>query len=270
MDSESLTRSGSVGIFDSGIGGVSIARKIRELLPAEDILYVADSLHAPYGDKSNSYIFQRMRAVTEFLLARGAKAVVVACNTATTSAISELRSRYPVPIVGVEPGIKPAALSTSTGVIGVLATPRTLRNSSFVALAERYAREVRIEIQPCPDLVAQIEALNFSSDRVITLLKSYITPLLDKGVDTIVLGCTHYNHVTGLIADLAGENVSIINTETAVAKELVRRLSSGELLGSGDPHTGKEEFWTSGSLEAYRKQIEQLWGRGNEQVRLIP
>ncbi|WP_083414689.1 glutamate racemase [Nitrosomonas eutropha] len=263
MDSKSMASSGPVGIFDSGIGGLSVARKIRELLPGEDIVYVADSLHAPYGEKSDNYIFQRMGAVTEFLLVRRVKAVVVACNTATTAAISRLRVRYPIPIIGVEPGIKPATLSTHTGVIGVLATPRTLQTNSFTALAQRFAKNVRIEVQPCPDLVTKIEALNFNSDQTIALLKQYISPLLDKGADTIVLGCTHYNHLSELISEVAGENISIIKTDAAVAKEVARRLSSGGLLAGGD-HAGSEEFWTSGSLTTYHQQIELLWGKSSK------
>ncbi len=263
MDGKSITSSRPIGIFDSGIGGLSVARKIRELLPNEDIVYVADSLHAPYGEKSDNYIFQRMEVVTEFLLTRKVKAIVVACNTATTAAISRLRASYPLPIIGVEPGIKPATLCTHTGVIGVLATTRTLQTNSFITLAERFAKNVKIEIQPCPDLVARIEALHLDSEQTVTLLRQYISPLLNKGVDTIVLGCTHYNHLSELISQVAGENISIIKTDTAVAKEVVRRLSSGGLLVNGE-HIGNEEFWTSGSLTTYHQQIEFLWGKNSK------
>jgi len=263
MDGKSVAPPQPVGIFDSGIGGLSVARKIRELLPDEDIVYVADSLHAPYGEKSDSYIFQRTCAVTEFLLTRKVKAIVVACNTATTAAISRLRACYPLPIIGVEPGIKPATLSTHTGIIGVLATSRTLQTNSFTTLAERFARNVQIEIQPCPDLVTRIEALHLDSEQTIALLRQYISPLLDKGVDTIVLGCTHYNHLSELISQVAGENISIIKTDAAVAKEVARRLSSGGLLAS-DNHAGNDEFWTSGSLTAYYQQIELLWGKSSK------
>lgn len=263
MDDKSIASSRPVGIFDSGIGGLSVAQKIRELLPNEDIVYVADSLHAPYGEKSDSYIFHRMGAVTEFLLARNVKAVVVACNTATTTAISRLRACYPIPIIGVEPGIKPAALSTHTGIIGVLATPRTLQTHSFTALAQRFAKNARIEIQPCPDLVTRIEALNLNDEQTVTLLRQYIFPLLDKGADTIVLGCTHYNHLSGLISQVAGENISIIKTDAAVAREVARRLSSEALLATNN-HAGNEEFWTSGSLAVYHQQIEQLWGKNSK------
>lgn len=260
MDSQLTTSSYPIGIFDSGIGGLSVARKIREFLPNEDIIYVADSLHAPYGEKSDNYIFQRMDAVTKFLLTHKIKTLVVACNTATTAAISKLRSYYLLPIIGVEPGIKPATLSTRTGVIGVLATSRTLQTSSFTALTKRFANSIKIEIQPCPGLVTEIEALNFNSEQTIDLLKQYIFPLLDKGADTIVLGCTHYNHLSKLIAEIAGANISIIKTDTAVAKEVARRLSSEGLLANRD-RTGSDEFWTSGPLHVYQQQIKLLWGK---------
>jgi len=262
-----MTNSSGIGLFDSGIGGLSIARKVRDLLPSENILYVADSLHAPYGDKADSFLLERMKAVTEFLLSRGAKAVVVACNTATTSAIAKLRCQYPVPIIGVEPGIKPAALCSRTGVIGVLATPGTLKTHSFVNLAERYASGVKIELQPCPDLAAQIESLSFDSGRTIALLKRYISPLIEKKVDTIILGCTHYNHVSHLIAELAGPDITIVNTETAVANQVVRRLTAEGLLAA-DNRVGRDEFWTSGALDIYRNQIEKLWGQSDDVFQL--
>ncbi|BBL35908.1 glutamate racemase [Nitrosomonas stercoris] len=263
MDSNLTLSSHPIGIFDSGIGGLSVARKIRELLPNEDIIYVADSLHAPYGEKSDNYIFQRMDAVTKFLLTHEIKALVVACNTATTTAISKLRTRYLLPIIGIEPGIKPASLSTHTGIIGVLATSRTLQTNSFTALTKRFANNIKIEIQPCPGLVTKIEALDFDSTQTINLLEQYISPLLAKGADTIVLGCTHYNHLSELIAKIAGENVAIIKTDTAVAKEVVRRLSAIKLLTSRD-HSGTEKFWTSGPLAIYQQQIERLWGKQSQ------
>lgn len=257
-----MTNSSAIGLFDSGIGGLSIARKVRDLLPSENILYVADSLHAPYGDKADSFLLERMSAVTGFLVSRGAKAIVVACNTATTSAIAKLRSQYSVPIIGVEPGVKPAALYTRTGVIGVLATPGTLKTHSFFSLAERYAQGVKIELQPCPDLASQIESLSFDSDRTISLLRRYIFPLIEKRVDTIILGCTHYNHLSHLIAEIAGAGVTIVNTETAVANQVVRRLTAEGLLAA-DNGVGRDEFWTSGTLDIYRNQIEKLWGQSN-------
>ncbi|MGB1467021.1 MAG: glutamate racemase, partial [Alcanivorax nanhaiticus] len=211
-----MTLSSPIGIFDSGIGGLSVARAVRERLPGEDILYVADSRHAPYGDKSDAFIRDRMHMITDFLLARGAKAVVVACNTATTAAIAELREAFSVPIIGVEPGVKPAVEATRTGVVGVLATPRTLQTHSFEKLAARFSTDVTLLVQPCPQLVRQIEALDFDGDETRALLREYLAPLLSEGADTIVLGCTHYNYLAEQIAAVAGRDITIISTEDAV------------------------------------------------------
>jgi len=254
-----MPHSRPIGIFDSGIGGLSVAAKVRELLPADDILYVADSRHAPYGDKSDDFILERMNTVTDFLLGQGAKAVVVACNTATTSAIAQLRATYSVPIIGVEPGVKPAVLATRSGVVGVLATPRTLQTHSFSALAARFSSTVSIAVQPCPDLVGQIEALRFDDDRTLELLHRYILPLLEKGADTIVLGCTHYNYLAERIALVAGPDVQIVSTESAVAREVVRRLKCEGLLADSDS-IGTEAFHTSGEVAVFGRQIECLWG----------
>jgi len=258
-----MTHSSPIGIFDSGIGGLSIAREVRSLLPNEHLLYVADSHHAPYGDKTDGAIFERMEAVTAFMVSRGAKAVVVACNTATTSAIDRLRARYDIPIVGVEPGVKPAVLATRSGVVGVLATPRTLQTQSFSALAARFASGVKIEVQPCPDLVARIEALHFDGEETAALLRQYLSPLLEKGADTLVLGCTHYHHLSSLISELAGPDITVISTEAAVAKEVGRRLEAAGLLAIGDD-PGCEAFWTSGPLDRFQRQVARLWGGEHE------
>ncbi|WP_461521752.1 glutamate racemase [Porticoccus sp.] len=250
---------GPIGVFDSGIGGVSIARKIRELLPAEDILYVADTHYAPYGDKSDQYILKRSFVVTDFLLSRNVKAVVVACNTATTTCITSLRARYSVPFIGVEPGIKPAVLNSRSGVIGILATQKTLVTDSFVELAHRVSGNVRVEIMACPDLVAQIESLKLNYHEAVGLVEQYVRPLLAKGADTIVLGCTHYVHLAPVIASVAGPDVSIVSTEAAVAKEVQRRLEDiGPVLNKS--RVGREEFWSNGPQEYFQKQIHHLWG----------
>ncbi|MCG8392056.1 MAG: glutamate racemase [Pseudomonadales bacterium] len=256
-----MTLSSPIGIFDSGIGGLSVARAVRERLPGEDILYVADSLHAPYGDKSDAFIRERMHVITDFLLTRGAKAVVVACNTATTSAIAQLRETYSIPIIGVEPGVKPAVLATRSAVVGVLATPRTLQTHSFESLAARFSRNVKLVVQPCPNLVHQIEALDFDSERTRALLEEYVSPLLAEGADTIVLGCTHYNYLARQIAQVAGEAVQIISTEQAVAREVVRRLEMQSLLADTTGQ-GQSLFCTSGDLTLFRRQLDGLWQPG--------
>lgn len=257
--SNSTVAAGPIGVFDSGIGGLSIARKIRELLPGEDIVYVADTVHAPYGDRSDQYILQRSFAVSDFLVSRNVKAVVVACNTATTTCIAALRAHYPVPFIGVEPGVKPAVLNSQSGVVGILATPKTLVTDAFVALAQRVSGNTRVEIMPCPDLVTQVESLRLDYHEAATLVEHYVRPLLEKGADTIVLGCTHYVHLAPVIAAVAGPDVSIVSTESAVANEVRRRLES-EGLAINDTGLGREEFWSNGSLECFQKQVHHLWG----------
>jgi glutamate racemase len=254
----------AVGIFDSGIGGLSVALAVRQLLPNESLIYFADSGHAPYGEKTDDYIYQRMAHITRYLIATGVKAIVVACNTATTAAIAKLRAQYPLPIIGVEPGVKPAVLASKSGIVGVLATPRTLLTPAFATLTQRYAGQAKVILQPCPHLVPLIEALAFNSDNITTLLKSYIQPLLAQGADTLVLGCTHYNFVANIIAEIAGPDVSIIRTEMAVAKELQRRLTEAALLNTDLINKGAvkatEIFYTSGNTDIFNTQLQCLWG----------
>ena len=253
-----MTSKNPIGIFDSGIGGLSIAKRIRELLPNEDIVYIADSLHAPYGDKSSDYIYQRSKTIVEFLSQQKAKAIVIACNTATVSAIKQLRSEYSVPIIGVEPGVKPAAFKTKAGVIGVMATTQTLKSTSFNELAKIFSSNVKIEVQPCPGLVEQVENLSFDSKQTEDLVKQYVSPLIEKNVDHIVLGCTHYAFLAPLISKVAGESIEIINTDLAVARETARRLQAENLLAV-DNEAGSDKFWSSGDLERADKQFSLIW-----------
>ncbi len=184
----------SVGVFDSGIGGLSVLRHIHAHLPHEHLLYFADSGYAPYGGKPKAQIVERTLAIAEFLLQRGAKALVVACNTATAASIAALRERYPsLPVVGVEPGLKPAAALTRSGIVGVLATERTLASPRFAALHEKIseATGVRFLLQPCIGLAAQVEKGELHSRATERLLQAYVTPLVEQGADTLVLGCTH-------------------------------------------------------------------------------
>jgi glutamate racemase len=253
-----MVNSAAIGIFDSGIGGLSVARAISELLPNEQLIYVADSGHAPYGEKNDDYIYRRMQTITQFLLSQQVKAIVVACNTATTSAIDKLRAQYTVPIIGVEPGVKPAVLASKTGVIGVLATPRTLQTPAFCSLAQRFAGEAKVLLQPCPELVKKIEALDLHSEQMRMLIKSYVLPLLEKNVDTLVLGCTHYNFVAKLIAEIAGPEVRLIRTEHAVAMQLQQRLVENDLLISST-NSKTEMFYSSGELPLFQQQLNALW-----------
>jgi len=252
-----------VGVFDSGVGGLSVLRHLRALLPAEDFLYVADSGYAPYGPRPEQEIVARSVAIAEFLLQRGAKALVVACNTATAAAVTELRQRHAtIPIVAMEPGVKPAVTATRRNVVGVLATAGTLESARFYALVNRYAGAVEMLTQPCPGLVERIEAGFLDDVETRDLLQGYLDPLLARGADVIVLGCTHYPFLSTLITELAGPAVTVVDTGPAVARELKRRLEQNQLLRAGG--SGREYFWTSGPLAQSLEVIARLWGADAE------
>lgn len=257
-----------IGVFDSGVGGLSVLREIRRELPYENLLYVADSGHAPYGEKPSQYIEARAIAIVEFLLEQQAKAVVVACNTATGVAIKMLRARFSVPIIAMEPAVKPAVTQTRTGVIGVLATSRTIASDNFAKLHERFGAETKILMQACPGLVEQIEAGNVSGNETRELVKQYVLPLLAQGADTLVLGCTHYPFIAPLIQEIAGSSVSIIDPSPAIARELRRRLSGADLL-SVHRRAGIEQFWTSATTDDAQNIIGQLW-RANVEAQRMP
>ncbi len=247
-----------VGIFDSGVGGLSVLREIRRELPAEDLLYVADSAYAPYADQSDEAIKKRAIAIAQFLVSESAKAIVVACNTATGIAVDTLRSRFSVPVVAMEPAVKPAVMKTRSTVVGVLATRQTLSGSKFSRLLAAYGADVQILLQPCPGLVEQVEKGDLSSQTTRSLVEQYVVPLLTKGADTLVLGCTHYPFLIPVIRAIAGPSVTIIDPSAAVARELRRRLQMSELL-SQRAQPGMERFWTSGAPEKVQSVIAQLW-----------
>jgi glutamate racemase len=252
--------SAPIGVFDSGVGGLSVLREIRRELPAEDLIYVADSGYAPYGDRPEDYVRGRAIAIMEFLRSQNVKAVVVACNTATGIAVDALRARYSEPIVAIEPAVKPAAAQTRSRVVGVLATTQTLKGQKFAKLVSTHAGDVEVLTQACPGLVEQVErgALTGASTR--SLVEQYLRPLLDKGADTIVLGCTHYPFISDVIRDVAGPSVNLIDSAGPVARELRRRLQVNGLLAS-ESRVGTETFWTTGSPAQVAAVIEQLWSR---------
>lgn len=248
-----------IGVFDSGVGGLSVLREIRALLPHEDVLYVADSAHVPYGDKPPAFVRARSMALSQFLLDQGAKAIVIACNTATAIAIADLRAHFAVPIVGMEPAVKPASAHSRTRCIGVLATSGTLASDKFASLLARFGRDVEVHVQPCSGLVEQVERGALNSDATRALVEKYVTPLARRGVDTIVLGCTHYPFLRPVIAEFAGANVSIIDPNPAVARELRRQLERSHLRAPAD-HPGTEKFWTSAEPSSVQNVMIQLWG----------
>lgn len=256
-----------VGVFDSGVGGLSVLREIRALLANEDLLYVADSAHVPYGEKPPAFVRARAIALTQFLLDHDAKAIVVACNTATAIAVAALRARFNVPIVGMEPAIKPAATQTHARSIGVLATSSTITSEKFASLLARFAGNIEVHVQPCPALVEHVEHGDLTSDTTRALVNQYISPLVDHGVDTLVLGCTHYPFLRALIVDAAGPGIEVIDPNPAVARELRRQLDRGHLRAPADHH-GMERFWTSAEPRDAERVMIQLWGAELAALRL--
>ncbi|MFC5458239.1 glutamate racemase [Massilia niabensis] len=257
-----------IGIFDSGVGGLSVLRHIRAQLPHEHLMYFADSGFAPYGDKPEHVVTERVLAIGAFFHARGAKAIVVACNTATVAAIAVLRERYPgMPIVGVEPGLKPAAAATRNGLVGVLATERTLAGSKFLLLRDQIsaATGTRFLLQPCNGLADQIEFGELESDTTDALLRRFVIPLLDQGADTLVLGCTHYPLVQAsierVIAAHTPRPVTLVDTGEAVARQLERLLTVGALARAADePGTARLDGYTSASATALSAAFAGLLG----------
>ena len=258
-------RSAPVGVMDSGVGGLSVLADIHRLLPAESLLYVADCGHVPYGEKSPDYIRERCRRIAAFFQARGAKAMVLACNTATVAAVADLRQRYPEwPLVGMEPAVKPAAAATRSGVVGVLATTGTLQSAKFAALLDRFASDVRVVTQPCPGLVELIERGDLSSPPLRVLLEGYVQPLLVAGCDTLILGCTHYPFLRPLLAQMVPEDVAIIDTGAAVARQLQRLLQGRNLLAEGPARDA--EFFSSAEPHRLREVLPALWDAPVAQV----
>lgn len=257
-----------IGVFDSGVGGLSVLAEIRRELPHEDLLYVADSRHAPYGDQSMAAIVARSIAISEFLLAQGAKAIVVACNTATGAAARELRIRFAVPVIAMEPAVKPAVMRTRSGVVGVLATRQTLASEPFAQLLTRLGEGARIVTQACPGLVERVESGDLEGEGTRVLLAAYLEPLLSQGADTLVLGCTHYPHLDSLIRELAGPDTAVLDSGAAVARQVRRRLVETGLLAPSGRHGG-ERFWTSGQPTRIYPVMERLWGTAFDLLPLV-
>lgn len=253
-----------IGIFDSGIGGLSVLRHIRQQLPHENLIYFADSGHAPYGDKPEQFVIARTLAIAEFLVKRECKALVVACNTATAAAVHVLRERYPeMPIVGVEPGLKPAAAITKSGHVGVLATDRTITSAKFIALRAQLAAitDIRFVSQACTGLAAQIEKGELDSADTKALVQQYVAPLLVGDMDTLVLGCTHYPFVLPLIEEAARQAsalpIAIIDTGVPVARQLARLLEKHRLMRTATA-PGELQAFTTGEAQALTTAFDRL------------
>jgi glutamate racemase len=270
MTAPALGHSLAIGVFDSGVGGLSVLRELRALLPEAATLYVADSKYVPYGEKTPDFIRERSAAIMHFLAERRPAAVVVACNTATTYAIDRLRHDYPaIPIVGMEPAIKPAARATRTGVVGILATEATLAGERVTKLIERNADGIHVLTQPCPGLVERVEAGDLSGPETVALITRYTAPLVSRGADTLVLGCTHYTFLRHAIEGVVGPAVTLFDSAAAVARQTARVLrergtaagAEGQTASTAEPVglAGSTTFFTSGEVAAVRRVFEALW-----------
>ena len=244
-----------IAVFESGVGGLSVLRAIRDRLPNEPLLYVADSGHAPYGDRDIEFILGRSMAIASWMVQRGAKEIVVACNTATVVSVKALRAAFTVPIVALEPAIKPAAEGSHSHVIGVLATSRTLESPAVERLRREYGGNTKIVLQPCPGLVEQVEQGAIDSDETTALLQRYLETSLRAGADHLVLGCTHYAFLRDRIQALVGPGVTLVDSGDAVARQTERRLPF-----AAPPGSAREEFFTTGDLAQARERIPALWG----------
>ena len=266
-----------IGIYDSGVGGLTVWRAIRELLPQEDLLYFADQAKVPYGLRPLEEVQSLAEGVTRYFMDEGAKLIVIACNTASAAALKHLRALYPeFPFVGMEPAVKPAAEQTLSGKVGVLATPSTFQGELYASVVERFAHDVQLYQNTCPGLVQQIEKGYLDTPKTRRILEEALEPMLKEGVDTLVMGCTHFPFVIPVIKKIAGEEVRVIDPAPAVARQ-VRRVLEGQGLLSERKRAGSSVFLTSGDkgkLEALlpkligvQAEVRQLrWDSGSVQL----
>jgi glutamate racemase len=253
-----------IGIFDSGVGGISVLRAIREQMPEESVLYFGDQEHIPYGTRPMKQIRDFSDTIARFLLEQGAKIIVVACNTASAAALKYLRQKFPnVQFVGMEPAIKPAAEHTHTGKVGVLATPATFQGALYASVVERFSNGVELFQNTCNGLVQQIEQGNLRGEETRQILENALQPMLEKNIDTVVLGCTHYPFVIPLIQDIVGENVRVIDPAPAIAKQTARLLEARGLRNNS-ASKGKIKLYTSGDPDALKALLPTLLGEAGE------
>jgi glutamate racemase len=262
-----MSKSAPIGVFDSGVGGLSVLRAIHAQHPHEDIIYLADQAHVPYGQRSLEEIRGFMEAITRYYLGQGVKMIVVACNTASAAALHYLREQFPgVPFVGMEPAVKPAAEKTESGVVGVLATEATFQGALYASVVERFANGVNLMQDPCIGLVPEIEAGNLDGETPRQILTQALAPMLAAGIDTVVLGCTHYPFVFPLIQEIVGPEVRLIDPAPAIARQLGRLLEQFEFANPGQD-AGKTRYQTTGEAAQLEKVLPVLGFLGKvEQV----
>jgi glutamate racemase len=251
---------GPVGIFDSGVGGLSVFREVRAVLPNESIYYVADSGNAPWGDKTLDFVRERGLKIARFLVGQGVKAIVIGSNTGTAGSADALRSNLAIPVIGIEPGVKPAVAATKSGVVGALVPAAMGSSDRMASLLDRFSSDVKVITQPVPGLVEHVEAADLDGPELRTLVEGYVRPLIEAGADTIVLGSTHYVFLKSIVADVAGPNVTLIETGTAVARQLARVLNE-RALEAPARSAYQEHFWTSGELGKSQRVISALLAR---------
>jgi glutamate racemase len=251
-----------IGIFDSGIGGLTVTAAIRQALPRERLLYFGDTAHMPYGPRSLQEVKAFSSAITDALLAQGAKAIVIACNTASAAALGSLREAHPnVPFVGMEPAVKPAVEHTRSGVVGVLATAATFQSELYATIVERFAQGVTVLRQPCPGLVQAIESGAFDTPGTEALLRAWLEPMMAQGIDALVLGCTHYPIIRPLIERIVGPDVRVIDPAPAVARQLQRVLDQHGL-GAAPSDQGGLTCHTSGDPKGFSHLMDRLGMQG--------
>lgn len=253
-----LKNTNPIGVFDSGFGGLSVWIKLIEQLPNESIVYFADSANCPYGPKSQNEIIELSKKITEFLIEKQCKIIVVACNTATAAAIEYLRANYPITFIGMEPAVKPAAQQSKTGNIGILATKGTLEGRLFKETSQKYTHNMNVHIQIGEGLVEKVESGDLNSDSTLELLKKYIHPMLEGNIDHLVLGCTHYPFLTEPIQKITGNKLTIVNPANAIALQTKRKLEENKLLNNSNSESNYEFYLNKGDKLVLEKLILTL------------
>jgi glutamate racemase len=248
-----------VGLFDSGVGGLSVLLEIRAALPAEPVYYVADSGNAPWGDKPPAFVRDRGLKIARFLVAEGVKAIVIGSNTGTAGSAEAVRANLDIPVIGIEPGIKPAVNATKTRIVGAIVPAAVGGSDRLASLLDRFSGDVRVIVQPVPGVVEHIEAADLDGPDLRRMVEGYVRPMLDAGADTIVLGSTHYVFLKPLLREIAGDGVALIETGAAVARQLSRVLEERGL--RAEREGGGDKFWTSGDAATSTRVISKLLGR---------
>ena len=258
-----------IGVFDSGLGGLTVVRELRAAMPAEDIVYLGDSARVPYGIKSLETVRRFALEDASFLLARRPKLIVVACNTASAAALHHLRQAFPrVPFVGMEPAVKPAAEQTRSGVVGVLATPATFQGELYASVIERFAKGVEVLQDTCPGLVMEIDGGHLDTRKVRAILERALNPMLARGIDTVVLGCTHFPFVIPTIEEIVGPKVRVIDPSPAIARQVERLLDVNVLQGA-EVSAGQRRYLTTGDPEKMGRLLPRLVADSAEVGKLV-